>query len=149
MGSSRSISESSVMLADRTQQGISSSSKNPGKSNNLKCSHCGQPGHLKQRCYELIGYPEWWDLSKKPRKKIAGKAMVTSVEDTQLNVEDKLQPQPIANVAYPEEMNEQFGIPEIENEVSVPASVPLEVGPESQIVPLENRSESLMLAELR
>ncbi|KAF2322161.1 hypothetical protein GH714_008033 [Hevea brasiliensis] len=60
-------------------------------------------------------------------------------------------------------MNEQFGIPEIENEVSVlasvplevrpksvsvPASVPLEVGPESQVVPLEDRSESPMLAEL-
>ncbi|KAF2286069.1 hypothetical protein GH714_010150 [Hevea brasiliensis] len=62
-----------------------------------------------------------------------------------------------------EEMNEQFGNPEIENEasvpvsvllevrpesVSVPASVPLKVELESQVVPLEDRSESLMLKEL-
>ncbi|KAF2302073.1 hypothetical protein GH714_032325 [Hevea brasiliensis] len=55
-----------------------------------------------------------------------------------------------------EEMNEQFGI--LENEVLVPVSiplevgpelsVPLEVGPESQVIPLEDRSESPMLAEL-
>jgi hypothetical protein len=33
----------------------------------------------KKCCYELIGYPEWWDFSKKPRKIIVGKAaMATS-----------------------------------------------------------------------
>ena len=35
---------------------------------------------------------EWWDFSKKPRKKIAGKAMMTSSEENQL---------PTANVAHP------------------------------------------------
>ena len=32
------------------------------------CSHCGEMGHSKQRCYEIIGYPDWWDFTKKPRK---------------------------------------------------------------------------------
>ena len=34
----------------------------------LMCSHCGEIGHSKQRCYEIIGYPDWWDFTKKPRK---------------------------------------------------------------------------------
>ncbi|KAG6763432.1 hypothetical protein POTOM_030847 [Populus tomentosa] len=33
------------------------------------CTHCGETGHTKLRCYELIGYPEWWDFSKAPRKR--------------------------------------------------------------------------------
>ncbi|GJX61870.1 putative RNA-directed DNA polymerase [Tanacetum coccineum] len=30
-----------------------------------------EKGHTKQRCYEVIGYPEWWDFTKRPRKNIA------------------------------------------------------------------------------
>ncbi|KAL3522109.1 hypothetical protein ACH5RR_014943 [Cinchona calisaya] len=26
-----------------------------------KCTHCDQSGHTKDRCYELVGYPEWWN----------------------------------------------------------------------------------------
>ncbi|XVF37530.1 hypothetical protein REPUB_Repub20aG0016600 [Reevesia pubescens] len=73
------------------------SKQSTGKSSNHVCSHCGESGHTKQRCYEIIGYPEWWDFSKKPRKKIAGKVMVTN--EVQSNVEDKLQP--TTNFAYP------------------------------------------------
>ena len=36
---------------------------------------------------------EWWDFSKKPRKKIAGKAMMTSSKENQ--------PLPTANVVHP------------------------------------------------
>ena len=36
---------------------------------------------------------KWWDFSKKPRKKIAGKAMMTSSKENQ--------PLPTANVAHP------------------------------------------------
>lgn len=38
-----------------------------GKSERV-CTHCGETGHTKSRCYELIGYPEWWDSAKAPRK---------------------------------------------------------------------------------
>ena len=31
-------------------------------------THCGEIGHTKLKCYQLIGYPEWWDLAKAPRK---------------------------------------------------------------------------------
>jgi hypothetical protein len=33
------------------------------------CTHCGANGHTKARCYELIGFPEWWDPAKAPRKR--------------------------------------------------------------------------------
>jgi hypothetical protein len=33
------------------------------------CTHCGETGHTKLRCYELIGYLKWWDFSKAPRKR--------------------------------------------------------------------------------
>ena len=99
MGGSRHISESSAMLANPHRQGPflgSSKTRNnqpPSKSSGFMCSHCGETGHSKQRCYEIIGYPEWWDFTKKPRKKIAGKAMVTS---TQVD-----QSPPTINVAQP------------------------------------------------
>lgn len=51
-----------------------------GSSTTYSCTHCGETGHIKNRCYEIVGYPEWWDFSKKPRKKI-GKAAVATTED--------------------------------------------------------------------
>ena len=100
MGNNHPISENSAMLANQTRQGSSSSrssnnrnNQSSGKANNLVCNHCGEKGHSQQRCYEIIGYPEWWDFSKKPRKKIAGTAMMTSTEENQ--------PLPTANVAHP------------------------------------------------
>jgi len=32
------------------------------------CTHYGETGHTKLKCYELIGYLEWWDPAKAPRK---------------------------------------------------------------------------------
>ena len=99
MGSYRPIYENSAMLANQTRQGSSSRSsanrnnQSSGKANNLVCTHYGEKGHSQQRCYEIIGYPEWWDFSKKPRKNIAGKAMMTSSEENQ--------PLPTTNVAHP------------------------------------------------
>ena len=99
MGSYRPISENLAMLANQTRQGSSSRSsanrnnQSSGNANNLVCTHCGEKGHSQKRCYKIIGYPKWWDFSKKPRKKIAGKAMMTSSEENQ--------PLPTANVAHP------------------------------------------------
>lgn len=28
------------------------------------CTHCGGTGHSKSRCYDIIGYPEWWDPTR-------------------------------------------------------------------------------------
>ncbi|CAL5368280.1 unnamed protein product [Camellia sinensis] len=34
-----------------------------------KCTHCNQFGHTKNRCFELVGYPERWDHSRDPQKR--------------------------------------------------------------------------------
>lgn len=47
------------------------------------CTHCGENGHLKARCYELIGYPEWWDPAKAPRKRNSGSKPHASVAVTE------------------------------------------------------------------
>uniref|UniRef100_A0A803KYB0 Reverse transcriptase Ty1/copia-type domain-containing protein n=1 Tax=Chenopodium quinoa TaxID=63459 RepID=A0A803KYB0_CHEQI len=38
----------------------------------LKCTHCGGTKHTKKGCFEIIGYPEWWEEYTK--KKAATKA---------------------------------------------------------------------------
>ena len=37
---------------------------NGGDKSSYKCNHCDQTGHTKSRCYELMGYPKWWDHSR-------------------------------------------------------------------------------------
>ena len=49
----------------------------------LMCSYCGEMRHSKQRCYEIIGYPDWWDFMKKSRKNI-GKSMANLTETNQV-----------------------------------------------------------------
>ncbi|KAF2295782.1 hypothetical protein GH714_033956 [Hevea brasiliensis] len=192
MGSSRPISESSVMLANRTQQGTSGSSKNPRKSNNLKCSHYGEPVYVHipkalrnkldpcaKRCV-FIGYSEFQkgyrcydpqtlrlhvtlDASFHESEPYYSGGVATHPLQGESSSKENVLQEGGVEFFQLEEMNEQFGIPEIENEVSVPASIPLEVGPksmsvpvsvslevgpESQVVLLEDRSESPMLAEL-
>lgn len=76
MEESRITSESSVMVATQTRHSSSpgffnSSSKNGkpqthDKNGGLICTHYGETGHSKQRCYKIIGYLEWWDFTKKP-----------------------------------------------------------------------------------
>lgn len=31
------------------------------KDRTMTCSHCGQHGHEKKYCWELIGFPGWWN----------------------------------------------------------------------------------------
>lgn len=49
-----------------------------GKGTTFTCTHYGEEGHSKLRCYEIIGCPDWWDFTKKPQKKISQDAMATS-----------------------------------------------------------------------
>ena len=37
---------------------------NGGDKSSYKCTHYDQTGHTKSRCYELVGYLEWWDHSR-------------------------------------------------------------------------------------
>jgi hypothetical protein len=105
MGVPRLISENTAMIANRNQRGTSynsskgKNSQGSGKQNNYICTHCGESGHSKLRCYELIGYPEWWDFSKKPRKNITGKAAL-AISGESLPVQEETL-MPTANVTQP------------------------------------------------
>ncbi|CAL5398040.1 unnamed protein product [Camellia sinensis] len=48
-----------------------------------KCTHCNQFGHTKNRCFELVGYPEWWDPSRDPRKRNSKAIPTAAVVQTQ------------------------------------------------------------------
>jgi len=40
------------------------------KGSNAVCEFCGNKGHTKEKCWQLIGYPSWHPRSKKlPQKK--------------------------------------------------------------------------------
>ncbi|KAH6773521.1 hypothetical protein C2S51_011925 [Perilla frutescens var. frutescens] len=33
----------------------------------LICSHCGMKKHTRETCFQLVGYPDWWDETKKTK----------------------------------------------------------------------------------
>ena len=81
------LSDITVLLTMQNRSGHDQESKGKNfgnKTNNYTCTHCGEDGHSKQRCYELIGYPEWWDFTKKPRKKIGQATIATTKTDDAL-----------------------------------------------------------------
>ncbi|XP_040363142.1 uncharacterized protein LOC121049546 [Rosa chinensis] len=86
-------SESSVMVVQRKQGPPPGFSTPPqrqplGKTNpyaNTKCPIYGALGHSKQRCYEVIGYPDWWDFTKKPRKNLGKVVVATTGEEQSSN----------------------------------------------------------------
>lgn len=67
---------SMVHMASRSrpQKGKNSN----GKGSTLTYTHCGEDGHFKLQCYEIIGCLDWWDFIKKPMKKISQATVVTS-----------------------------------------------------------------------
>ena len=55
---------------------------NGGDKSSYKCTHCDQTGHIKSRCYELVGYPKWWDHSRDSHKKNSKKASIAAIVET-------------------------------------------------------------------
>ena len=65
--------EDSIMVTQRQrgpQNSIGGSSQNKASRYHPenKCTHCGGDKHTHASCYELIGYPDWWDHSKAHHK---------------------------------------------------------------------------------
>ena len=65
-----------------SRNGPSKGKNSNAKKNLFTCTHCGEEVHSNQRCYEIIGYKEWWDFMKKPRKKLSQATVVTSAQET-------------------------------------------------------------------
>jgi hypothetical protein len=62
--------QNSVAMATHSYKPRETSAGNNRFGNNfdkskLKCSHCGRTRHLKEQCFEVVGYPEWWKDRKK------------------------------------------------------------------------------------
>ena len=55
---------------------------NGGDKSSYKCTHYNQTGHTKSRCYELVGYLEWWDHSHDSRKKNSKNASTAVIVET-------------------------------------------------------------------
>ncbi|XP_047309634.1 uncharacterized protein LOC124913055 [Impatiens glandulifera] len=51
----------------------------PNKNKSASCTHCGGKCHMKDGCFKLIGYPEWW---KQPKDNVIKKRPSTSVHAT-------------------------------------------------------------------
>ncbi|KAH9774809.1 retrovirus-related pol polyprotein from transposon RE1 [Citrus sinensis] len=68
-------SETSAMIARQQPQ-----RKFIDKSS-LHCTHCRKKGHTKEQCFEIIGYPDWWDTRKKNTKHGSKTAVSTSTTD--------------------------------------------------------------------
>ncbi|XP_078161983.1 uncharacterized protein LOC144557297 [Carex rostrata] len=74
---------SMVMLARELTMNKPSYYPKPNYNQNMKpnklegCTYCHNPKHTKDKCYKLIGYPEWW---KDPRKKKQGEHQSQSGE---------------------------------------------------------------------
>ena len=53
----------------------------------LNCTHCRKKGHTKEQCFEIIGYPDWWDTRKKNTKPGSKTAIAESTSTTDLKKE--------------------------------------------------------------
>ncbi|KAL5836732.1 hypothetical protein ACOSQ3_013901 [Xanthoceras sorbifolium] len=42
---------------------------NPVNKSSLKCTNCKKAGHIKDNCFELVGYPDWWNKNRERRNK--------------------------------------------------------------------------------
>nr|CAD1835526.1 unnamed protein product [Ananas comosus var. bracteatus] len=90
-GDSRASEPSAMVARNRSSQGQQPRAQpNTGRwtkdvdKSSYKCTPCHKTGHTKSGCFELVGYPEWWDPSraKKNHQKPSTAAVAkTKMED--------------------------------------------------------------------
>ena len=58
----------------------------------FKCTHCNKIGHTKSRCFEIVGYLDWWDHNHDQRKKDSKKTSTTTFAEIKIkaNVAEKV-----------------------------------------------------------
>ncbi|XP_047308979.1 uncharacterized protein LOC124912410 [Impatiens glandulifera] len=86
-----------MMVKEKTElnnknQKIEGSSKLPAEKfkpyKNSICTHCGLKGHIKEGCFKLLGYPEWFKQSRKKQVAVNTANMANSpLDDIEEHVE--------------------------------------------------------------
>ncbi|KAG5512959.1 hypothetical protein RHGRI_038628 [Rhododendron griersonianum] len=64
-----------------------------------KCIHCDQIGHTKERCYELVGYPEWWDHSRDSKKRGSGQNATAALTEGKVDGDNEVAKRATALIA--------------------------------------------------
>ena len=72
-GIMRSENPSSEFESSGIGSGIGTSKRTTKSTNNrrkdgwckYRCTHCGKATHIKDECFKIVGYPQWWSNSKK------------------------------------------------------------------------------------
>ncbi|KAJ1386643.1 gag-polypeptide of LTR copia-type [Sesbania bispinosa] len=98
------ISDSTAMMTRKQAKQSKGSEKG-----NYKCTQCNKDGHTKERCYEIIGYPEWWDHSRASKKN--SKRNPTVVVVTAIDKEDD-KGMMLATTAGSDDSNVQTFVPQ-------------------------------------
>lgn len=83
----KSSQNGSSQKQDRRRNNHSKTPMGPIKST-FKCTHCDQSGHTRDRCFELVGYPEWWDHNCDPQKRHSSKTSTAAIVETKTDKED-------------------------------------------------------------
>ncbi|XLR01631.1 hypothetical protein S83_067829 [Arachis hypogaea] len=75
---------------DRTGSNYFKSTASANRST-YRCAHCDQSGHTKSHCFELVGYPDWWNHNRDPRKKNSHKNSTSGVVESKAeqDIEEK------------------------------------------------------------
>eukprot|EP00257_Ricinus_communis_P018038 XP_015576623.1 uncharacterized protein LOC107261488 [Ricinus communis] len=53
-----------------------------------KCTHCDKSGHIKDCCFELVGYLDWWDQNRGSQRRKAKNSLISAVTETKTSVDN-------------------------------------------------------------
>jgi hypothetical protein len=73
----------------------------------LKYTNCGKGRHIKDQCFEIVGYPDWWKGDKKKKYEAKGKGIAATTLALGDNVANTQMSQPMQ---YPGASSQHEGV---------------------------------------
>lgn len=81
-------STTTELLPTSSSMRSSSSSRN----HTIRCNHCGRRGHAQESCFEIIGFPEWWNERKSKSQNSGGTAATAIAAESSEKPEEEIDP---------------------------------------------------------